>query len=133
MQEPQSNIEEKVNPGILKDDFSPRTEPSIFTSIEPLLLDRSNKTSWVFPALKSTSHFLPQSTVSHRSDSSSELYFKFSCISVSFVLFKFRIQLCICTSYTTCVSNKCIYLISFFSLQMFCQSPDQPCPYLDKN
>ena len=30
-----------------------------------------NETSWIFPALKSTSHFLPQSTVSHRSDSSS--------------------------------------------------------------
>ena len=41
MQEPQSNIEEKVNPSILKDDdlFS-RTDPSIFTSIEPLLLDQ---------------------------------------------------------------------------------------------
>ena len=37
-----------------------------------LLLDRSNKTSWVFPTLKSTSRFLPQSTVSRRSDSSSE-------------------------------------------------------------
>ena len=72
MQEPQSNLEEKVNSSILKDDFSSRTDPSIFTSIEPLLLDRSNETSWVFPALKSTSHFLPQSTVSCRSDSSSE-------------------------------------------------------------
>ena len=64
--------EEKVNPSILKDDFSSRTNPSIFTSIAPVLLDRSNETSWVFPALKSTSHFLPQSTVSRRSDSSSE-------------------------------------------------------------
>ena len=44
---------------------------SIFTPIEPLLLDPSNETSWVFPALKSTSHFLPKSTVSC-SDSSSE-------------------------------------------------------------
>ena len=34
-----------------------------------MLLDRSNETSWVFPALKSTSHFLSQSRVSHRSDS----------------------------------------------------------------
>ena len=32
-------------------------------------LDRSNKTSRVFPALKLTNHFLPQSTVSCRSDS----------------------------------------------------------------
>ena len=52
-------LEEKVNLSILKDDFSSTTEPSIFTSIEPLLLDRPNETSWVFPALKSTSHFLP--------------------------------------------------------------------------
>ena len=41
--------------------------------------------------------------------------------------------LCICAAYTTCVSNKCIYLISPFSLQIFCQSPDQPCSYSDKN
>ena len=41
----QSNLEEKVNPGILKDDFSSRTDPSIFTSMEPLLLDQSNETS----------------------------------------------------------------------------------------
>ena len=37
-----------------------------------VLLDRSNKTSWVFPILKSTNHFLPQSTVSLRSYLSSE-------------------------------------------------------------
>ena len=73
MWEPQSNLEEKVNPSNLKDYFSSRTEPSIFTSIEPVLLDQSNKNSWVFPALKSVRHFLPQSTVSHRSDSSSEV------------------------------------------------------------
>ena len=30
------------------------------TTIEPLLLEQSNETSWVSPALKSTSHFLPQ-------------------------------------------------------------------------
>ena len=72
MYEPQSNLEERVNPGILKDGFSSRTDPPIFTSIEPVLLDWSNKTSWVFPALKSTSYFLPQSTVSGRSDSSLE-------------------------------------------------------------
>ena len=47
-------------------------QTSIFTLIVPVLLDQSNKTSWVFPALKSTCHFLPQSTVSPRSHSSSE-------------------------------------------------------------
>ena len=38
-----------------------------------MLLDRLNKTSWVFPALKSTSHFLPQSTVACKSNSSSKV------------------------------------------------------------
>ena len=33
-------FEEKVNPSILKDDFSSTTDSSIFTSIKPLLLDR---------------------------------------------------------------------------------------------
>ena len=65
-------MEEKVNPSILKDGFSSRTDPSINISIAPVLLDWPNETSWVFPALKSTSHFLHQSTVSCRSDSSSE-------------------------------------------------------------
>ena len=63
----------EVNPSILKNDISSRTDPSIFTSLAPVLLDQSNETSWVFPALKSTSHFLPQSKVSCRSDSSSEI------------------------------------------------------------
>ena len=44
----------------------------IFTSIAPVLLDQTNKASLVFPALKSTSHFLPQSTVYCRSYSSLE-------------------------------------------------------------
>ena len=56
----------------LKDEFSSRTDPFIFTSIAPMLLDWPNETRWVFSALKSTSHFLHQSTVSHRSDSNSE-------------------------------------------------------------
>ena len=38
--------------------------PPIFTSVAPVLLEQSNKTSFVFPALKSTSHYLPQSTQS---------------------------------------------------------------------
>ena len=68
MYEPQYNLEEKVNPSILKDEFSSVTDPLFFMSTEPVLLDWLNETSWVFPALKSTSHFLPQSTVSLRSD-----------------------------------------------------------------
>ena len=50
-----------------------RTDLSIFTSIALVFLDQSNKTSSVFPSLKSTSHFLLQSTMSCRSDSSSEV------------------------------------------------------------
>ena len=38
IKEPQSNLEEKVNPSILKDDFSSRIDPCIFTSIAPVLL-----------------------------------------------------------------------------------------------
>ena len=45
MYEPQSNLEKKVNPSILKDDFSSKTDPFIFTSIEPVLLEWSNETS----------------------------------------------------------------------------------------
>ena len=63
---------QKVKPSILTDDFSSRIDSSIFTLITPVLLDQSNKTSWVFPALKSRSHFLSQSTVSCRWDSNSE-------------------------------------------------------------
>ena len=72
MQEPQVSLEEKVIPSISKDHFQTWRDPSIFTSIAPELFDRSNETSRVFLVLKSTSHFLPQSTVSRRSDSSSE-------------------------------------------------------------
>ena len=59
-------------PSILKDDFFLITDSSIFTSIASALLDWSNKPSWVFQALKSTSHFFPQSTVFGWSHSSSE-------------------------------------------------------------
>ena len=38
-------FQEKVNPNILKDEFSSRTDSSIFTSIAPVLIDWSNKTS----------------------------------------------------------------------------------------
>ena len=68
----QSNLEEKVSTSILKDDFSLKTDLSIFTSIAPVLLDQPNETIQVFPAWKSTSHFLPLSTVSHISASSLE-------------------------------------------------------------
>ena len=70
-------LEQKVNPSILKDAFSSRADPSIFTSIALVLLDHSNETKWVFLAMKSTSPFMPQSTVYYRSDSSSEA--KSSC------------------------------------------------------
>ena len=39
------NLEEKVNPSILKDNFSSKTDPSIFTLIAPVLLDQLNVTS----------------------------------------------------------------------------------------
>ena len=61
-----------VNSSILINDFSSRTDTTIFTSTASELLDWSNKTSGDFQALKSTSHLLPQSTVSCRSDSSLE-------------------------------------------------------------
>ena len=87
--EPQSNFEEKVNPSILKDDFSSRTDPFIFTSIPPVLLDRSNETSWVLSALKSTSHFLSQSTVSRRSD---YIRSQFKLLSQIRCLIKLRVE-----------------------------------------
>ena len=59
-------------PTILKDYFYSRIEPSIFTSVAPDLLNGLKETSLVFPALKSTNHLLPQSSMSHSSDSSSE-------------------------------------------------------------
>ena len=43
--EPQFNLEEKDNPSIFKDYVSLRTDPSIFTSIAPMLSDWSIKTS----------------------------------------------------------------------------------------
>ena len=39
-------------PRTLKYGFSSRTDPSIFTSMPPALLDWSNETSWVFSTLK---------------------------------------------------------------------------------
>ena len=73
---PQSNLEEKVNPSILKDNFSSRTDTSIFISIAPVLLDKLNKTSWVFLGLKSKNTYClspdsrseVSSSCCHRSD-----------------------------------------------------------------
>ena len=59
---------EKVNLSIIKDNFSSRTDPSIFTSIATVLLD------WLISALKSTSHFLPKSTLSLRFKFRSQFY-----------------------------------------------------------
>ena len=39
---PQSNLEDKDSPNILKDDFSSGTEPSIITLVAPELIDWSN-------------------------------------------------------------------------------------------
>ena len=45
MEEPQSNIEEKVNSSILKDDFSSKTNLSIFMSLAPVSLDQPKENS----------------------------------------------------------------------------------------
>ena len=67
-------VRKKDSPGVSKDDFSSRMEPSIFKSIAPVLLAQSNKILPDFSALKSTSYILPESTVSCRSNSSSQTY-----------------------------------------------------------
>ena len=54
-----------------------KSRPIHFHINSTCVIRLSNETSFVFPALNSTSHFLLQSTVSHRSDSSSET--NFSC------------------------------------------------------
>ena len=48
-------LRRESQPSTFKDDFPLRIDPSIFTLIVPVLLDQSNETSWVFPALKSKS------------------------------------------------------------------------------
>ena len=52
IQELQFKLEEKVNSQHLKKWFFLKNRLIHFTSIAPLLLDQSNETSWVFPALK---------------------------------------------------------------------------------
>ena len=60
-------------PKHLKRLFLIKNRPIYFHINSTMLLDWSNETSRVFLALKSTSHFLPWSTVPHRSDLSSEV------------------------------------------------------------
>ena len=67
IREDQFRRKEKANPSILKDGFSSKTDPINFT------FHRTIFTRQLFPALKSRNHFLPQSTESRRSDSSSEV------------------------------------------------------------
>ena len=64
-------LRRESQPQHLKRSFFLKNRPIPFISITLVLLDWSNKTSSIFPALKSTSHFLYQSIKSHRSDSSS--------------------------------------------------------------
>ena len=52
--------------------FAPRADSSVFTSLVAESSDQSNEARWLLPALKSTSHFLPQSVISIRPDSSLE-------------------------------------------------------------
>ena len=62
----------EIQPKHLKRLLFLKTRPIHFhINITSVIIDWSNKTSWLFPALKSTSHFLPQSTVSCRSNSNS--------------------------------------------------------------
>ena len=63
MQETQSSLEANEILSILKDDFSLRTDPSIFISIAPpVLLNQSNERSWTFLALKLTRPFMSHFT-----------------------------------------------------------------------
>ena len=62
----------EIIPQHLKILFHPRNRHIPFQINSTSVLDRSNETSQVFPVLKSTSCFLPQSTLSCRSDSSSK-------------------------------------------------------------
>ena len=62
----------------------------------------SNKTSWVFPALKSTSHFLPQLTLSCRSNSDSAA--NSSCCNF-ICLIKLRLESSIISMYNNFTNN----------------------------
>ena len=52
-----ANLEEKDNLIILKDDFSLRTDPSIFTPVVPVLLDISNKTGFSCVEIDNSNYF----------------------------------------------------------------------------
>ena len=68
MYEPQSNLEEKVNLSILKDNFSSRTGPIHFhiISTSAIRLVKQNQLNFSSTEMNKP---LSQSTVSHRSDS----------------------------------------------------------------
>ena len=59
-------------PQHLKRLFFIKNRPIHFHINSTSVFSQSNETKWVYPALESTSHFLPQCTVSCRWDSSSE-------------------------------------------------------------
>ena len=48
----QPNLEERVNPNTLKEDFFSRTDQFIFTSILSVFLDQSKETSPVFSSIE---------------------------------------------------------------------------------
>ena len=52
MQEPQSNLEEKLNTSILKGYFPPRTDPSIFTSIAPVFIRLVSRNQLSFSSIE---------------------------------------------------------------------------------
>ena len=69
MYEPQVNLVEKMGPTIMKDDFSARTDLSIFTSVALELLHPPNERN--FSSIETIKPLYTQSTVSQRSDQSS--------------------------------------------------------------
>lgn len=50
----------KDNSRTLEDNFFSKTDPSVFTSVESVLLERSIETSCVILGLELKSHLLPQ-------------------------------------------------------------------------
>ena len=96
-----------------------RTNPFIFTSIAPRSWTQPNETCWVFPVMKSTSHFLPQSVKSPRSDSSWEANFNCCHNSDSLPLLEWEHHYCIvekCRTNNAALRNNNIKLISLWGL-----------------
>ena len=71
-------------PQHLKRWISSKENPSISISIAPLLLDQSKETSSIFPAMKLTSHFMPQYTVSRSFLEKRYFLYSISCKSRHF-------------------------------------------------